>query len=307
MKAHQSVRPPSEPAPCQFAESRDRRRFAMGTRTVDVPADDDITAARRPARRHIRLLQHDPELGSALATNDFGLAYDRLIVSVLGAQKGTFSDRSLARVSADGFGLLVLDGILARETLLSDQISTELLGAGDPIRPQQPQDPTKLLRSEIRWTIVEPVHFAVLDAAFAERASEFPEVGDALVGRLFERTHRLAAIQALSQLTGVPRRILALLWHLAERWGQVGSDGVHLPLHIPHRLIANLVGARRPTVSSALHSLVRDDAITPLETGGWVLHGEPFGAPTEETARVVELRRRRSHRPAASLRDTADA
>jgi CRP-like cAMP-binding protein len=190
----------------------------------------------------------------------------------------------------------VLDGILARETLLSDQVSTELLGPGDPIRAQCGTDPAKLLRSEIRWTVVEPAQIAVLDAGFVSKAAAFPEIAEALTGRLFERTHRLAAIQALSQLTGVSRRILALFWHLAERWGKIGSDGVHLPLRLPHRFIANLIGARRPTVSTALHALIDEGAISACPTGGWVLHGEPFGAPTEETIRVVPLRKRRFHR-----------
>ena len=58
--------------------------------------------------------------------------------------------------------------------------------------------------------------------------------------------------QAISQLVRVDRRLLALFWHLAERWGRVTGDGVLVPLTLSHRMLSQLVGARRPTVSTAL-------------------------------------------------------
>jgi hypothetical protein len=45
----------------------------------------------------------------------------------------------------------------------------------------------------------------------------------ALFDRLSERSMRLATTQAISQLTRVDRRLKALFWHLAERWGRVGG------------------------------------------------------------------------------------
>ena len=68
-----------------------------------------------------------------------------------------------------------------------------------------------------------------------------------IVDRLSERAHRLAVTQAISQLNRVDRRLLALFWHLAERWGRVARDGIAVPLALSHRLIGEVVGARRPT------------------------------------------------------------
>ena len=76
-----------------------------------------------------------------------------------------------------------------------------------------------------------------------------------LLDRLSERSERLAITQAISQLRRVDRRLLTLFWHLAERWGRVGTDGVVVPLALTHRMLGQLVGARRPTVSSALREL----------------------------------------------------
>ena len=61
------------------------------------------------------------------------------------------------------------------------------------------------------------------------------------------------------------RRLLLLLWHLADRWGRVTPDGVRIPLRLTHTLLADLVASRRPSVTTALalleHEghLVRDD------------------------------------------------
>jgi CRP-like cAMP-binding protein len=91
----------------------------------------------------------------------------------------------------------------------------------------------------------------------------------------------------------VDRRALALFWHLAERWGQITAAGVELPLRLPHRIIAQMVGARRPTISSALTTLAADGKVTRRPDGGWILHGEPVGVPHQDVCRVIPLRRRR--------------
>jgi len=190
-------------------------------------------------------------------------------------------------------GLLVLDGVLAREILLSDNVSIELLGAGDLIQQSAPDDPGRLLRSGVRWTVIEPARLAVLNSHFAAELTQYPEVTSMLFSRLAERSHRLGVALAVAQLNGVDRRALALFWHLAERWGHITAAGVELPLRLPHRIIAQMVGARRPTISSALTALAADGKVSRRPDGGWILHGEPVGVPHQEVCRVIPLRRRR--------------
>ena len=67
-----------------------------------------------------------------------------------------------------------------------------------------------------------------------------------------------------------------LLWHLADRWGRVRSEGVLLPLRLTHSVLADLVAARRPTVTTALAELGRQELVEP-QTPGWLLRGEPPG------------------------------
>jgi CRP/FNR family cyclic AMP-dependent transcriptional regulator len=89
--------------------------------------------------------------------------------------------------------------------------------------------------------------------------------------RLNARAERLATAQAISQITGVHTRVEALLWHLAERWGRVSADGVIMPLRLSHRMIGALVGARRPTVSSAIARLADQGRVARRFDGTWLL------------------------------------
>jgi hypothetical protein len=54
----------------------------------------------------------------------------------------------------------------------------------------------------------------------------------------------------------------------------VSPQGVRLPLALPHRTLATLVGARRPSVTTALSGLSRDGLVERTEDG-WLLHGDP--------------------------------
>ena len=131
----------------------------------------------------------------------------------------------LSGASADHIGLLVLDGVIARELIVADHVSAELLGPGDLIRPWQAASKSELLPVDAEWSVLSPSTLAVLDRRFAAEVSQYPEITAALFDRLSERSLRLATTQAISQLTRVDRRLKALFWHLAERWGRVGGDG----------------------------------------------------------------------------------
>jgi CRP-like cAMP-binding protein len=75
-------------------------------------------------------------------------------------------------------------------------------------------------------------------------------------------------------------RLHLLFWHLAARWGRVGSGGVTVPLRLTHAVLAELAAARRPTVTSALTQLAGEGLVRPVD-GGWLLSGEPPGALRE--------------------------
>jgi len=93
-------------------------------------------------------------------------------------------------------------------------------------------------------------------------------------------------------LNSVDRRLLAQLWHLAEEWGRVTSEGIAVPLTLSHRLLAQLVGARRPTVSTALAKLSTDGKLVRRGDDSWLIIDEPDGTLAPVSARtILHLRR----------------
>ena len=250
------------------------------------------TTTRTP-QQLVRVLDADPDLGEGLSPERLARARAELVARLLVPTSAGWRDQVLDVAGADGMGLLVLDGILARELAMSDNVTTELLGPGDVIKSAGGRDPARLLRAEVRWTMLEPARLAVLGPQFAAAVAGYPEVCAAIMDRLIARAHRLAVAQAISQLNGVERRIEALLWQLAERWGRVGSEGVIIPLVLPHRIVAQVVGARRPTVSTAIGVLTAQGRLARLPDGTWLLPGEPVGLPTPAASRMIRTRRPR--------------
>jgi CRP/FNR family transcriptional regulator, cyclic AMP receptor protein len=238
------------------------------------------------------LLDLDPDLGRLLSDERVAQARAELQVHVSVVRRGPWNAARLSDADGTHLGLLVLDGVLAREILLADTISTELMGTGDLLRPWHEADGWALPANDIRWTVLDDLRVAVLDRRFARQLSRFPEVNSLLLERMSVRIERVAISQAISQLNGVDRRLLALFWHLAARWGRVTPDGVGLPMALSHRLLAELVGARRPTVTTALRHLAERGELIHREDATWLLTGQPVGIPTTQVARLVEHRGR---------------
>jgi CRP/FNR family cyclic AMP-dependent transcriptional regulator len=256
----------------------------------ELPLSSTLEPLPRLAPTRVaRLLDEDLDLAAALTGDRLADARRRLVARVAERRAGAwpFLESHQAKL-----GLLVLDGVLIREILLEDSVSAELLGAGDLLRPKPTDNPSRLLRSHVRWTVLQPAQVAVLDERCDAVVAAYPELHATLLDRVTARAERLAVTQAISQLNGVDRRLLGLFWHLAERWGRVAGDGVVVPLPLPHRHLASLVGARRPTVSTALARLAADGIVVRRADGTWLLCGEPVGQPTAATARFMPLRRR---------------
>src|SRR3954447_18569023 len=243
-------------------------------------------------RRTLSLLDLDPDLGQLLSEERMASARAQLQVEVHRLQAGPWNVERLTDTNPEHVGLLLLDGVISREVVVSDTVSTELLGPGDVVRPWALQEAQPLLQLHVRWNALVEARVAVLDRRFGARLTQWPEVNSALIDRLNDRAQRLATTQAISQLNRVDRRLLALFWHLAQRWGRVTADGVAVPLTLSHRMLGQLVGARRPTVSTAIGELARRDELIRRSDGTWLLKGDPVGLPTGEAQRLIPIRRR---------------
>jgi CRP-like cAMP-binding protein len=131
-----------------------------------------------------------------------------------------------------------------------------------------------------RWYIAEPMRLAVLDGRFTRQFGRYPELAGRLFERAVRRSQRLVVNMAIVHQARVDDRLHMLFWHFAGRWGRVRGDGVLLPLRLTHTVLADLVAARRPTVTTALSDLSKRGLIRAVDDG-WLLLGE---APTEMPA-----------------------
>jgi hypothetical protein len=239
-------------------------------------------------RSAIALLDADPDLGEGLAREERALAARVLLARARTLEVGDWDPHAEV---PDGpvVGLLVVEGILTRDVVFAGRTTSEILGAGDVIRPWEDDLQFDALPFEATWHVHEPTRIALLDARFALAAGRWPCLADAIGARHIRRARALAFQLALSQLPRVDDRLLVLLWSLAERWGRVAPQGVRLPLRLPHRTLATLVGARRPSVTTALSGLARDGLVE-RTSEGWLLHGDPDTVLAERLgARGAEL------------------
>ena len=129
----------------------------------------------------------------------------------------------------------MLDGVIARELIVADHVSAELLGPGDLIRPWQAA-PRASCCPSTPWSVLFAAPWPCSTAASRPRRRTTPRSPPRCSTASCERSLRLATTQAISQLTRVDRRLKALFWHLAERWGRVSAATACDPAraHPPH-------------------------------------------------------------------------
>src|ERR671923_2250859 len=223
----------------------------------------------------VQLLNVDPDLARELDTRRAREAAHRLYARAIDIPRGRWAPSTGLLQGTRPIGLLLVDGLLLREASVDEHPSAELLGPGDLLRAWDDVDSEELLPRTIEWTALTNTRVAIIDHAFAVRAAQWPEVFASLLDRAARRAERLVVMQAIAHLTRVDDRLLALLWCLAERWGRVVPDGVLVSLRLPHRTLAGMVGARRPSVTTALGQLMARGDIERRPDGGWILRGQP--------------------------------
>jgi len=189
--------------------------------------------------RGISLLEEDPELATGLPEEDLPLARRVLVVQGLVVDPGPWPFEE----PEPSLGVLLLDGLVTVNVVVGDRVASELAGPGDE-NPLQPA-PQALLPVEVGLVVSEQARVAILDQRFIAAVRRWPVLLLTLHERLRLQQRRLAIHVAIGKLRRVEDRVLALLWHLAERWGRVTPDGVMLPLLLTHETLGRLAGAER--------------------------------------------------------------
>jgi CRP/FNR family transcriptional regulator, cyclic AMP receptor protein len=217
----------------------------------------------------------DPDLGAELDDGLRQRAEQECIAAEAIVGEGIWRpEEAEGEAARGGIGLLILEGLLVRRAGADGRYGAELLGPGDLLRPWEHDGEDTTLPFETSFRVIERLHLAVLDTKAAARMAPYPEIVGALVGRAMQRARHLAVHMAIAHYPRIDRRLLLLLWHLADRWGRVTPDGVRIPLRLTHTLLADLVASRRPSVTTGLAQLEHEGYLS-RHDNVIVLHGEP--------------------------------
>jgi CRP/FNR family transcriptional regulator, cyclic AMP receptor protein len=223
----------------------------------------------------VRLLDEDRGLASVLSPEELNTARRYAVAECFELERGPYRPGSL--VDPEGLlGLLVLEGLMVRQVIVAERRCGELVGRRAILRPWDDFGKNAPLPFEIKWRVVEPTRVAVLDRRFLATIVRWPTLIEAVMDRMVERAHTLAFNVAIHCLKHVELRLLVLFWHLADRFGKVTPEGINIPVPLAHSDLGELVGAARPSVSTALKELGAKGQLWRNEADRtWMLSMEP--------------------------------
>jgi CRP-like cAMP-binding protein len=245
------------------------RNTMVGITEGEVVAMDERHA--EDAKR-VRVLDLDPELAASVPEEELSLAASNFVAELVEADSGEWDPSGCT--PPDCIGLLVLEGLVTRNVGVAGLFSRELLGAGDVLRPWDVEDEDYPLEVESGWTVLEPLRLAVLDQHALKLGVRWPRLVDAILHRVLHRSRWLAVRLAIASTTKIDERLLLFFWHAAGRWGRVTPEGLVVPFDLTHEELAEIVGARRPSVTTALGQL-HDAGRLERRDGEWILFGDP--------------------------------
>jgi CRP-like cAMP-binding protein len=166
--------------------------------------------------------------------------------------------------------LIVIDGLVLRSIERDGLEYLVLYGPGDlvDLHPRGQHE---------TWTVRRAATLAAFDGHVVARSRELPPLLVALLRRMLAGQREQEMMVAIARMTRVNDRLLALMRHLAGRWGRVTTAGHVLVMPLTHAELGSLIGARRPTVTIAVSQLADAGLLTRTEGGEWVVQMAPDG------------------------------
>jgi CRP-like cAMP-binding protein len=232
----------------------------------------DILQYPSDGQSRVRVLEEDPDLGSALGAEDRRQAAVAATAPVFTHPAGRW--RFSPPSDVGGLGILVLRGVILIRIDAGERAHSEILGEGDIISPWVGLAPDLTFSADITATVLSELRMASLDRVFAVRAAGWPEIQAALMQRLIARSRRLSLQSAINGLTRIEERLELTLWQLASRFGKVTPGGYKLSLRLTHTQLSEIVAAQRPSVTTALVRLEQSGRLF-RNPDGWILPGAP--------------------------------
>ena len=241
------------------------------TGPIQPPADDGDGAQAR-----VRILDEDPDLGAGLSAEDVAAATRALVAPVLSVEGPHWEPPDYDPHTT--YGLLILDGLLGRRLRVGRAVATELLSSGDIVRPWEEQLISGLSEPTLDWRVFQPTRLAVLGHNVTTLIGRRPQLVVNFSSRLLRRARSASYLMAVSHQTRVEDRLMETLWYLAGAWGRVTPRGIRIPFRITHEVLSEILGAQRPSVTTAFGSLTEQGLVTRDADGTFVLR-DPARAP----------------------------
>lgn len=220
----------------------------------------------------VQLLKVDPDLGERMPQPARDQATEAIRARVFRVPKGSWQP---PEIDHGATGLLLLDGLMVRTLRFGPVSSAEVVGPSDIIRPWENELIPSVLPATADWRVLHEARVALLDGRVTALIGRWPELSAAVSGRLLRRARSLAFMMAAQHFVRVEDRLLAALWHLASMWGKVTPGGVVVPFRLTHEMLGNIIGAQRPTTTTAVRSLIGQGRLTRGADRFYVLLGAP--------------------------------
>jgi hypothetical protein len=243
----------------------------------------------------VALLKVDGPLGQGLSDGERELAERALVAPAMRLPAGPWDPTPLAKHGRSALGLILVAGTISQTLTMDGRATSHLLGPGDVMRPWADSTVPCPGPTHNNWTVLAPSVVALFDRRLIGLCARWPSVLVELAVRSTRQMNRLSLQVAIARIPRIDDRLLVLFWRLAQRWGRVTPEGVLIPLPLTHEVIASLVAASRPPVSTALAQLSRDGLLQRTRDG-WLMDREVEARlaaelEDEELVRTMELRK----------------
>lgn len=250
------------------------RRMRVVGSAADFAGSRRLGLDGRAGAQRVSVLEVEPALCDGLDPRSLPSATRSAAAATWTLSRGRWQSEPWMFDRRGSLGLMVIDGLIARQLLVGEMEAVELIGPGDVLRPWAEVDREVAQQVRESWIVTRRARLALLDRSFAMSVGAWPEIAANVSDRVAMRVGWMALFSAIQGIRRVDDRLLAILWSYSDRWGRMTPDGVLLELELTHRLLAGVIGARRPSVTTALKALEASGALTRRRDRTWLLHGQ---------------------------------
>jgi CRP/FNR family transcriptional regulator, cyclic AMP receptor protein len=256
-------------------ESGDVAELQAGRVPIRSPQGSPLHAgaARKAGLSRFCVLDIEPELAEGVDAGELPLARSAATAIAWLLPRGQWRSEPWMFAERESLGLLVLDGLITRHLAIGEMEAVELVGPGDVLRPWVGLNGELSNHVREHWMTTRRTRLANLDGSFAAAVSRWPTIAAKINDRVARRVDWIALASAVHGMRRTEDRLLTMLWFYADRWGRVTPDGVVLELELTHSLLAAVIGARRPSVTTSLKALEAAGMLLRRSDHSWVLLG----------------------------------